>query len=977
MRRLRHLIASLALLGGPAFADTQLSYGPAPSWVSAQSVIVKPKATGAASVELLLYDTQIRMGLDGMETVVHFAARLNDAQALANGNLSVIWDPAFDSATINLVKIIRGSETIDPLVKGQKFAILRREQGLEQQTLDGRLTASLQTEGLQVGDIIELEQTIIHRDPTLKGHAEAAIAAAYPSRFEQARMRVVVPTSLAVRQRTFGGLAPAIAQKTGREQVYQWDISPWQPDKPAENAPARFMAGSGFEMTDYRSWADLSATFVPLFEKAATIPSSSPIKAEIERIKGVSADPKVRTAEALASVESKVRYVNIALGVGGLVPADADVTWQRRFGDCKAKTALLTGILRALGVDATPVLVNTQSGDGLDERLPKISEFNHAIVRAVIDSHEFWLDGTRIGDVSLDNLEAPNFRWALPITPKATLLPIVQSPFSQPRREKIIVTDATNGVTSPVPTTLDVVLRGDGATFQNRYLNSLDPLRRDEILKQLAERELDRFIVSKISSNFDAETHTTRVHAEGVQTLDVNHGTYWSETPSPGYKADFRRTSPRDQDAPVAIGFQAYQRTVQTLVLPKALGANYPLRSADVSTTVAGVEYKRTVTRKGAAVTIDTSSRALVPEIGIAEARSAEPELRKLDNDNYRFTFSVTTEPTAGEVTQLLGTAPKTADDYARAARKFLSSNKSGEAMAMLDKAVVMSPTMVDARFMRAGLHATRGEDQLAIVDADAVLKLEPTHARARAIHATIMTRQHNLAAAIADAHSLAGADNAEAQLVRARIYASADRIPEALAAIDLALSYDPDPLTHVYRANLMPLTDREGRRRELDTALKLNPRDPWALSGLAVLARDLGDFAKQLALMDQAFLQVPDNVAVRGQRAIALAQAGRADDATKEFEAIVAKDLSAEEWNNQCWYKVVANIELNRALAECEKSLSKQDQASTHDSKAFVFLRLKRFEDAIKEFDLSLAGGDNASALYGRSLAYGRLGKA
>src|SRR5207245_7674926 len=41
--------------------------------------------------------------------------------------------------------------------------------------------------------------------------------------------------------------------------------------------------------------------------------------------------------------------------LGGLVPASAETTWSRRFGDCKAKTALLLAILHEFGIEAEPV----------------------------------------------------------------------------------------------------------------------------------------------------------------------------------------------------------------------------------------------------------------------------------------------------------------------------------------------------------------------------------------------------------------------------------------------------------------------------------------------------------------------------------------------------------------------------------------------------------------------------------------------
>ena len=976
MRRLNWLLLATVTICGPALADAQLKYGPVPAWVTLQPLVIKAKAADAAAIEILLLDTQFRLDPNGLVNVVHYAARLNNPQALAGGNLTVMWDPAFDDATVNQIRIIRGSETIDPLANSQKFTILRREQGLEQQTLDGRLTATLQTEGLQVGDIIEVTQTIVHRDPTLNGHVEANIAVAYPIRFEQARMRVVVPESVAIRQRTTGGLAPAVATRAARDRVYQWDLSPLLPDKPAEYAPDRFQTGTGFEMTDYRSWNDLSATLFPHFESASTIGPTSPLQAEIATIKAASNDPKVRAALALALVENKIRYVNIALGVGGLVPATADVTWQRRFGDCKAKSVLLSGILRELGIAATPVLVNTLSGDGLDQRLPKISEFNHAIVRATIGGRDYWLDGTRIGDVTLDSLEAPNYRWALPVMANAALVPIIQAPLTKPRQEKIIVTDASNGLTAPVPTTVDLILRGDGAIAENIALSAIEAAHRDEITKQQMEALLDRYVVSKVSTSYDPLTQTYRIHSEGVQALNISNGVYWSETPSPGYKADFRRTSTRDPEAPIAIAFPTYERTVQTLILPKASATNYPLSPSDIAATVAGVEYKRTVTRTGAAVTVDTSSRSVAAEIGIAEARAAEAELRNLDNKNYSFTFPVTIVPTAQEVTALLGAAPKTAADYMKAADKFAQDRKPGQAMAMLDQAVGLAPGELAPRLMRAQLHASLGEDALALADVNAVLKSHQGDSDARTLHAELMLRQGNQPAALADAQALAKFDNAPAQLARANILARSNRTAEAIAAVDLALTYDPDPLTHVYRASLLAIGDKPGRQRELDAALKLDPRDSAALVSVAGLAQQLGHFDQQLALLDKAFLLSPDNLELRSQRAVALELAGRSSDATKEFDALAAKNPTAFDWNALCWHKAVANIELPRALQECDKSVAALDMAASHDSRAFVLLRLNRFEESIKEYDLALASGDFAAGLYGRSIAHARVGK-
>ena len=105
--------------------------------------------------------------------------------------------------------------------------------------------------------------------------------------------------------------------------------------------------------------------------KAARVPAQGPLRNEVERIREASQDPVARAEAALKLVQGRIRYVALQMGQGGLVPADAETTWSRRYGDCKGKTALLLALLAELGIEAVPVIVNNSgSDDGLDARLP-------------------------------------------------------------------------------------------------------------------------------------------------------------------------------------------------------------------------------------------------------------------------------------------------------------------------------------------------------------------------------------------------------------------------------------------------------------------------------------------------------------------------------------------------------------------------------------------------------------------------------
>lgn len=966
---------SCAILASPAYAADELAFGPAPSWVMNQPFQTGASQNNDAPIDFLLSDAQVKLEPGMVANYSHNAVRINNPQGLAAGNVIAIWDPAFEVVTFHQVTIQRGGQRIDVLGKGQKFTILRREQNLEQQTLDGRLTATLQPEGLQVGDILEVEMSQVRRDPTLRGHMELRANLGLPMRIDLAQLRLLTPSKAAIRQRLAGGLSSPTVSKKGDDRISSWILGPLLPERPPAFAPPRFTSGKAMEVTDFQSWNDLAALFLPLFEQASAIPADSQLHQEIARIKAASSDPAKRAELALQLVEQKIRYVNLALGVGGLVPASASETWERRFGDCKAKSALLVGLLRELGIEAVPVLVNSEQGDGLNERLPMISLFNHVVVRANIGGKTYWLDGTRTGDTSLDTLETPFFHWGLPIVANADLVKIVPPPRSLPSVETIVHTDASAGSDKPVPTKIDLVMRGDLAILQNTVMSSLDASLRDQAMRKQLQAELDRFEIDKVTATYDAATQVYRLRGEGRQTLDLNDGVYWSEVPSPGYKADFRRTGTRDQDAPVKISYPTFSRNVQTIVIPKDRLSQTTFQVAPIATTVAGIEYRRNVTNANGVVTVEQTSRALVPEIPYAEALAAENQLRELDKKRVWIRMSNSAPVDATEIKELIGREPKTADDYMSAAIKLLDAREQAKAIGSLDKAIDMAPANSSARSLRAQLRMAAGDWNGAKADAQETLKADPRDVQARMLLAEAYRREGNVDSALAAAAPLSKVDNARSQIGYGQFLLSLDRPSEALAAFDRALSFEKDPMTHAYRAQALPASDKSARRKELDAAVKLNPADARSLNALAQLAIQLGEYDRALQLLDQAFLKSPDDLAIRHTRAVALMLAKKADAANREFDAISAKDLTAPELNNLCWTKALANVALDRALDECNRSLAKDDSFAAHDSKAVVLLRQSRLDEAIAEFDLALKGGEFAAALYGRALANARKG--
>ena len=403
----------------------------------------------------------------------------------AIGTIALPWKPDTQTLTIHKVRIIRGDKVIDARAD-QSFTVLRRETNLERAVLDGSLTAELELEGVQVGDILDMAVTYETRDPAMRGHADIAVNAGFPVPADDHRLHAQWTGPKVIRWRLGDALPAAKLTHQGETTDFDLAMKSVQPVAPPDAAPERFNHAREAQFSDFVSWAEVSALFAPLYAKASILRPDSPLQAEVAKIRAASSDPAAQAAAALALVEDQVRYVYLGMSDGGLTPADADQTWARRFGDCKGKTALLVALLHGLGIQAEPALVSTVAGDGLDARLPTVAVFDHVIVRATVGGKDYWLDGSRSGDAGLALLRVPPYRWALPVESSGSgLVPLVQTASSEADGETRLWLDASAGISQPAPVRAEVVLRGDPAIAAGLQIANLTPEQREQMLRAI------------------------------------------------------------------------------------------------------------------------------------------------------------------------------------------------------------------------------------------------------------------------------------------------------------------------------------------------------------------------------------------------------------------------------------------------------------------------------------------------------------
>jgi tetratricopeptide (TPR) repeat protein/transglutaminase-like putative cysteine protease len=201
-----------------------------------------------------------------------------------------------------------------------------------------------------------------------------------------------------------------------------------------------------------------------------------------------------------------------------------------------------------------------------------------------------------------------------------------------------------------------------------------------------------------------------------------------------------------------------------------------------------------------------------------------------------------------------------------------------------------------------------------------------------------------------------------------------------AIADLTRVIAIEPDTATYLARANYYVLLGEEAKAlADFAEARKLDPGSARAVRQLAELHADYGRFDEALALIDERIAAGgKDKPDLLSEKADILAKAGRTEAALAAIDAAIASAPgNAALLNGRCWLKGILNVSLDTALRDCTKSIElAESPAAALDSRAFVYFRMGRTEDALADLQaaLELAPGMGAS-LYMRGVIRKRAG--
>jgi hypothetical protein len=262
------------------------------------------------------------------------------------------------------------------------------------------------------------------------------------------------------------------------------------------------------------------------------------------------------------------------------------------------------------------------------------------LVRATVGDRQYWMDGTRLGDRRLADLETVQAPWALPLRiAGATLERVSPTPPRYPQLIQAVDIDASTGFDKPGRYRVQDTLRGDEIFGIRAQLAGVAQADANRMLASYWRQRMPDVEPSQTSWRFDEDhrllilsmTGEGKVDWEGDDKDGHTHYLFGGGFPPP---AEMKRPKDQPQDAAYATDYPAFTCYATTVRVPAAgKGRRWAFNAKPVNRTLGGVDYWRASSFANGVAQMVKSRRVDVREISAADAAGVNGAIKTFDNN--------------------------------------------------------------------------------------------------------------------------------------------------------------------------------------------------------------------------------------------------------------------------------------------------------------------------------------------------------
>jgi len=287
---------------------------------------------------------------------------------------------------------------------------------------------------------------------------------------------------------------------------------------------------------------------------------------------------------------------------------------------------------------------NNGLDDGLDERLPSPTWFDHVLVRARIGGSTYWLDGTFPPVARPSDTPIIPYRWVLPLSERGSSIERqTWSPAEVPNLLTLFELDARAGFDLPARIVTTTILRGLPGLQQQVQFSALTPAQLLSGMRQSLIGDTWQTIESA-EWRFDEDSQASVLVISGtgaVEWDDDSDGMKELALPGGGFNPPERRIRPAEQNQDLPFynepSFTCYVTTVR---LPQSTRAENWAFNTSLNTRMFGRNFYRVFEMRDGAVRMVRGSRVEQLEIDPDTARRDNARIGGFDNSMAWITYN-------------------------------------------------------------------------------------------------------------------------------------------------------------------------------------------------------------------------------------------------------------------------------------------------------------------------------------------------
>lgn len=300
------------------------------------------------------------------------------------------FDPVYQKAVIHKVLVHRNGTTFDR-TKSVELKQLNEESRRSSGVLSGLKTYYVNLSDIRKNDVVEYSYSINGCNPILKNHFDFDLFLSYGVPVGKIYLRLISKkgVDLNIKQQNTDQ-KPVVIETNFKET--EWEVVNPKIVNSESSTPYWYNAYARLQISDLFSWLDVKKHCCSLF----VLPkyNQKELHAIVDSIVDATQNLEMRITSIIEFVQTHIRYSGNENGIYSHVPRTPDFVIKNRYGDCKEKSVLLCEMLKMIGIEANPVLINSSKGDKVVEEVPAINAFDHCIASFIYKGQIFFIDPT-------------------------------------------------------------------------------------------------------------------------------------------------------------------------------------------------------------------------------------------------------------------------------------------------------------------------------------------------------------------------------------------------------------------------------------------------------------------------------------------------------------------------------------------------------------------------------------------------------